>query len=298
MGGAEVTPSLYGNRTELIHEISRIGNGIVLSDIADSYDGLESDVNSLIVGGEIIANKNREVKSLVLYPRHVPFLVRLNGTVTATRGKQLISTSHSMLPEIRRGEAIQVDNEWYRVSSAIGSGAANQQNQRSTAPTSVTSDRDLSDKNVYCDVFNSHLLPLDGDFEGTSSSSGAGGVEEQKEGDKVVFTGPAFRHGCTNDVKELWSHSYEQGLKQFITDESMLERELTTLKLLSSTHATDANVTKKREKVVKKRKVSVRRATVSNNSTSFGVNAHLRGTGLERILQETRNKDLGIGQQK
>ncbi len=50
----------------------------------------EADCTSMIVGGEIIANKNRELKSLVLYPRGVPFLTTLSGTVTATLGQQLV----------------------------------------------------------------------------------------------------------------------------------------------------------------------------------------------------------------
>lgn len=85
----------------------------------------------------------------------------------ATPGQQLVRTSASLLGEIRRGEAIQVGDSWYRVGSAIGSGAAGEQVQRAAAPPSVTSDRDMSDRNVYCDPYTSELLPLDGDYDGT-----------------------------------------------------------------------------------------------------------------------------------
>ncbi len=60
------------------------------------------------------------------------------GTVTATPGQQLVKTSTDFRTEIRRGEAIQVGEYWYRVGSAIGSGAAGEQIQRAAAPTSVT----------------------------------------------------------------------------------------------------------------------------------------------------------------
>lgn len=30
-----------------------------------------------------------------------------------------------------------------------------------------TTDKDLSEKNKYCDPFTAEVLPLDGDFEGT-----------------------------------------------------------------------------------------------------------------------------------
>lgn len=272
---------------------------------------VESDVNSLIIGGEIIANKNKDVKSLVLYPRGISFLSKLSGTVTATQGKQYIDTSVNLQPEIRRGEAIQVAETWYRVSSAIGSGAAHQQNQRSTAPTSVTSDRDMSDKNVYCDPYNDHVLPLDGDFEGQESSGIAGGAEGAAASSEpsTVFKGPAFKHGCTNDIKDCWKATIEGGFRQFQTDEKALERELINLNLLSRNVVGSGQVTNtlKRKDTNgngngsgKKRQVRKSRpggaVLGANSSTNFGVNAHLRGTALEKILRETREKEEGTAQ--
>ena len=34
----------------------------------------------------------------------------------------------------------------------------------------TTADRDMSDKNVYCDPYTAELLPLDGDYEGAEVS--------------------------------------------------------------------------------------------------------------------------------
>jgi hypothetical protein len=55
----------------------------VLTDVKSCYEGVEADVMSLIVGGDIIAVHNRvEFKSLILYPRGKPFLTKLSGTRT------------------------------------------------------------------------------------------------------------------------------------------------------------------------------------------------------------------------
>jgi hypothetical protein len=96
----------------------------------------------------------------------VPSLSYDAGAVTATPGQQMVRSSVSLLGEIRRGEAVQVGDSWYRVGSAIGSGAAGEQVQRAAAPASVTADRDMSERNVYCDPYTAELLPLDGDYEG------------------------------------------------------------------------------------------------------------------------------------
>ena len=125
----------------------------------------EHDCASLIVGGAVIAVRNKEKKSAVLFPRGNPFYSRLSGTVSATPGKNLVKTSDDLTTEIMRGEAICIGGEgsgsdstgyWFRVATAVGSGAAAQQSDRSKAPPSVTSyERVLADRNVYHDAFTS-----------------------------------------------------------------------------------------------------------------------------------------------
>ena len=67
---------------QLIETIRRSRNGVVLADIKNCYEGIEADCGSMIVGGDIIAVKNKvEFKSLVLYPRGRPFLTKLSGTL-------------------------------------------------------------------------------------------------------------------------------------------------------------------------------------------------------------------------
>ena len=71
---------LCSNKAQLMDLIRRSRNGLVLKDVKDCYEGIEADVNSLLVGGDIIAAVNRvEFKSLILYPRGRPFLTKLSG---------------------------------------------------------------------------------------------------------------------------------------------------------------------------------------------------------------------------
>lgn len=260
------------NKVELVNAITRVRNGIVLEDIKNCYPDIESDVMTLLVGGTIIAGKNKEKRSLVLYPRGEKFVSKLFAQVTAVPGQQTIQTSASLLQEVHRGEAVMVGTTWYRVDSAIGSGLESQQNQRSAAPPSVTLDKPLSDKNVYHIQYTAKELPLDGDFDGTEA-----------------YTGPIYKHGCTNDLKELWRKTADD-LKSFEKDDAALHRELVRLNLLSKSLTTvEAGSSRRTNKgKVKKRQTRKPRA---GNSTA-GTNPHLRGTQLERVLKESYEKTL------
>ena len=246
----------------------------------------ETDCDALIIGGDIIGVVSRELKSLVLHPRGQPFYTALGGTVTAKPGEQIVSTSVDLRPEVRRGEAVKVGESWYRVSSVIGSGASNEQIQRSVAPPSVTLDKDLSDKNVYLHKFDDKSLPLDGDFDAP-----------------VEFVGPCLRHGCTTDIKNAWKRTaLADEMRRFEQDGAALHRELVVLNLVSkhlaahghgssSGNAAGGGTNKRRSAGVnKRRKPRVVRASASNSL--YGVNAHLRGTSLEQVLKETRDKNL------
>mmetsp|Transcript_106948 Transcript_106948/g.209641 ORF Transcript_106948/g.209641 Transcript_106948/m.209641 type:complete len:407 (+) Transcript_106948:52-1272(+) len=262
------------NKSQLCELIRRSKNGLVLADVRNCYEGVESDVMSLIVGGDIIAVHNKvEFKSLILYPRGRPFLTKLSGTVTATPGEQMLRTSIDLRRELRRGEAIEVGGTWYRVGSAIGSGAAGEQIQRAAAPASVTSDKDMSERNVYCDPYTAEALPLDGDYDG---------AEE--------YTGPAYRHGCSTDVKQAWECTSGE-LAQFHGDGDALRKELISRNLLSR-HAvsTSAHAPKRRTEKVKARRKTSTRPRANANSSNFGINAHIKGTELEKVILEARAK--------
>lgn len=246
--------------------IDRTASGIVLNDIIDCYDALESDVMEMIVGGDIIAIKNKELKSLVLYPRGRPFLVELSAPVTARPGEVSVTTAAPLKGEMRRGEAVKIGDYWYRVStSAKGAGSANR-------PTSVLLDKDPpAAKNDYLLPFDHRLLPLDGDFEGD------------------LYTGPAYRHGCTTDLGELWMKT-AAAMVPFQGKDSELAQKLVSLNLLSTQFMHRPVHAKKTADKAGPKKRAKRMRESQMNSGGFGVNSHLRGTKLARVLQETREQ--------
>jgi hypothetical protein len=215
----------------------------------------------LIIGGDIIACKNKTLKSFVLYPRGTPFYTQLSGKVTATPGSNMLRTTADLTGEIRRGDAIRVpyhtsdaataaaaaaaagpggtgslaarfgtastEGSWFRVATAeMGA-------DRQVQNPSVTSDQESSLRaggvaghaqkkaKEYHDVFNEGLLPLDGDFDG----------EEASKGGKVL------RHGCTNDVRQCWADTAAD-LKRLAGEDKALEAELKRLNLITKSGTT------------------------------------------------------------
>ena len=211
------------NMWELKQTVDRVKTGVVMSDIITSYQGIEHDCNTLIIGGDIIACKNKALKTFVLYPRGTPFYTPLGGKVTAEPGSNMCRTLVDLTGEIRRGDAIRVpykataagaagasgatgasllarfgttstEGSWFRVATAeLGA-------DRQVQSLSVTSDQESSLRaggvaghaqkkaKEYHDVFTGGWLPLDGDFDGDE-----------------VSKGKALRHGCTNDVRQVTS---------------------------------------------------------------------------------------------
>ena len=199
------------NRAELIRMINRVKSGIEQKDIADCYAGIKGDIAEMVLGGEVIGCRSKD--SVVLFPRGEPFLALLSGQVRAVPAQQLISTDEDLRVDIRRGDAIQVGDSWFRVSSVINSGKANQP-IRARAPPSVSSMRDLSKRNEYIHEFSDTLLPLDGDYDGVD-----------------IFVGPAYKHGCTNDIRQKWFETADT-LKRF-RSEADLHAEMKRLKLIA-----------------------------------------------------------------
>ena len=279
------------NKWDLLEEIKRVASGISMKEITSppSYHGIEADCHSLIVGGDIIAVKNKEFKA-VLFPRGQPFLTRLSGDVTAEPGSMDLITSVDLRSEIRRGDAIRVGirGDWYRVSSAAPAG---RELERQTAPLSVTSERDMSDKNVYRDDFEANSLPLDGDFEAPVDEAGEAGSGSSSDG---KYTGGAYRHGCANSIRAVWTDTTDD-LKKVVSRANdlnsnalALRKKLVELKLISQVQSTEAGVKAKktlqrarnREQVKKKR-------TYSDRSSSKGFNDHLKGSRLEQVMKKT-----------
>ena len=93
------------------------------------------------------------------------------GTATTTailqQSPQLfqIHTDKDSTKELRRGEAVWIGGQWFRVSSAVRDGVPlSDQPPRAQAPLSVSSIHDMSKKNEiegYCRQFTKSILPVD-----------------------------------------------------------------------------------------------------------------------------------------
>lgn len=252
---------------ELLNTINREKHksGVLESDIRDCYPDIEADCRRLIVGGDIIALKNKEKKSYVMYPRGKAYLTELSKTIKAKPGSLDIDTKSCLTDEIRRGDAIKIHQTWFRVSSST-----NDNNQRAAAPFSVTSDKELSEKNVYIYEFDGKKLPLDGEYDG-----------------EMEFEGRAIRHGTTNDIRTAWFETMEQINADFKEsfDDTILDKELVRLDLITKPGTTLKRVIGTRKETTNKKKVRKQRFSTVGNS-----NVHLQGTTLERVAEEMFQK--------
>lgn len=190
--------STVSDKATLLAQINRMKNGVKWSDLMDAYDGVEKDLQKLISGGEVLGVTNPEEKDRILFPRGESFLVELDGCVTLElpplppepvdkndsmkmavyRGQvarilqarkihsRMVKTDIDPRLQTRRGEAIRIGYEWFRISSEIRPDLPlDKQPPRAQAPPSVVSMKDLSKKNEvdgYCRRFDSNNIPLDG----------------------------------------------------------------------------------------------------------------------------------------
>mmetsp|Transcript_30191 Transcript_30191/g.63973 ORF Transcript_30191/g.63973 Transcript_30191/m.63973 type:complete len:573 (+) Transcript_30191:108-1826(+) len=190
--------STVRDKATLLAQINRMKNGVKWSDLMDAYDGVEKDLQKLISGGEILGVPNPEEKDRIVFPRGESFLVELDGCVTLElppmppepkdkndsmqmavyKGQvarilqarkihsRMVKTNIDPRLQIRRGEAIRIGSEWFRISSEIRPDLPlDKQPPRAQAPPSVVSMKDLSKKNEvdgYCRRFDAKTIPLDG----------------------------------------------------------------------------------------------------------------------------------------
>mmetsp|Transcript_10613 Transcript_10613/g.18634 ORF Transcript_10613/g.18634 Transcript_10613/m.18634 type:complete len:574 (+) Transcript_10613:124-1845(+) len=206
--------STVRDKATLLAQINRMKNGVKWSDLTDAYDHVEKDLQKLLTGGEILGVWNNEEKDKILFPRGESFLVELDGCVTLELPKMppeptnkndpmqiavykgkcarimqarklhscIIQTDVEPRLQIRRGEAVRVGGEWFRVSSAVREDLPlDKQPPRAQAPPSVVSMKDLSKKNEvdgYVRRFDSKTLPLDGPL---SENGGVANLSKAKE---------------------------------------------------------------------------------------------------------------------
>lgn len=180
------------DRKTLVAQINMSKNGVRMSFLEDTYDGARQDLWYLITAGDIIACENRELKDKILFPRGESFLVELDGIVTMKNGTTpktdddvvaaalarsghnipapmqqnvyLVDTDVNPTTQIRRGEAVSVGDQWFRVSSAVQEGPLSAQPAKARAPLSAVSMLPLvTDKKSeeYIRPFNTKTIPLD-----------------------------------------------------------------------------------------------------------------------------------------
>eukprot|EP01041_Mallomonas_annulata_P011666 gene11666-24436_t len=247
------------NKYELLNAIDRIRSGISWKDIEDCYPNIQMDIQEMIMSGQIIAIKNKETRMQIFYPRQRSFLTKLSGDIIAIPNDIYVATKEDIRHEIRRGDAIQINNSWFRVSSNIYNSKL-QQPERARAPLSVSSTENLSERNEYIEEYTAKKIPLDGEYDGDN-----------------IFTGVALKHGCTNDLRDKWKLTLES--MKSLKDEKSLEAELLKLHLITKTGVngikrfanSDKNTTKKRARRV---------------STKI-TNTHLKGTIIGDIIAST-----------
>eukprot|EP00956_Cyclotella_meneghiniana_P015851 scaffold24638_cov48-Cyclotella_meneghiniana.AAC.3 len=197
------------DRSTLVGQINRSRYGVRWNDLLDAYDGVEKDLAEIIKSGEVLGVENPEEKDKILFPRGDSYLVELDGIVTQKNlpqlpdmtpttdpierskiksllaqrrvASRLITTDVDPTNQIRRGEAIRVGGEWFRVSSSIREDLPpDRQPPRALAPLSVVSVKDLSKKNEvdgYTRKFDTTTIPLDGSL---SEAVGIQNLEEAK----------------------------------------------------------------------------------------------------------------------
>lgn len=214
------------DRATLLAQINREFNGVPMRHLLDAYqeDEVAADISALVTAGDVIAVQNTEDKDKILFPRGEPFLVELDGLIAIPRPDDgttsddkedmpppteivQVETDVDPCPQIRRGEAVQVGGQWFRVSSAVRAGVPlSEQPSRAQAPLSVVSLQDLSKRNEvdgYIRPLDNKTLPLDAPLAETAEKN----VRAAREARERLLR---LAHGRTGGVAQqlLGSHAH------------------------------------------------------------------------------------------
>ncbi|CAB9508619.1 expressed unknown protein [Seminavis robusta] len=202
----------------LLAQINRCKNGVPMKDLEDAYEGVQADLQMLITAGDVLAIANSEDKDKILFPRGDAFLVELDGIVAlketaANSDKQvyIVHTDVDPCKQIRRGEAINVGGQWFRVSSAVKEGALSDQPVRAQAPLSVVSLLELSKRNEqdgYIRPFSKSLIPLDAPLKPSSISSLKSSKNARDKLHKLAHNTNGARSGMSTAAQLLSSNAH------------------------------------------------------------------------------------------
>ena len=213
----------------LLAQINRSKNGIPMRDLVDAYEGVEKDLQMLITAGDVIAIANSEDKDKILFARGESFLVELDGIVSLAKKKKnntsngdngndkapeivTVETDVDPRKQIRRGEAINIGGQWFRVSSAVREGLPlHEQPVRAQAPLSVVSLQELSKRNEqdgYIRPLSVQLIPLDAPLSDTSIDNLKNAKAARDKLHKLAHNMNGARSGMSTAAQLLSSHAH------------------------------------------------------------------------------------------
>ena len=108
------------DRTTLLKILERVPDGIPQDDLIDCYPGIRTDLEELTRSGQLIYIRNLEKAAAVYFPRNFIFLTQLHAAAVNVTGPSMsLSTSKDATKEVRRGDAIQMEHQWFRLSQAL-----------------------------------------------------------------------------------------------------------------------------------------------------------------------------------
>ena len=111
------------------------------ADLIGCYVGIERDLDELTRLGSLITIRNTERGSDTYYSRGILFLTELSSKGIVAPNGSVVRVMRDLQGEIRRGDAIQVGEKWFRVSNALRGGGFGGSSVASSK--SVSSVRDL-----------------------------------------------------------------------------------------------------------------------------------------------------------
>ncbi|KAG3115272.1 hypothetical protein PI124_g5654 [Phytophthora idaei] len=276
------------NRMQLLKILDRIPEGMPIEDLIDCYVNVEDDLKELTRTGEIICLKNADKGAEVYYSRGAPFLVDLSGVATVEAGSYLAHSSQDVTDEIRRGDAFRVGDNWFRVSAAVKSSSTTRPAPfagMATKSVSSTRDPNVSKKIKYMFKFDKDHLPLDVPFPDAKRRN----VASSDRWDLLPKRGPKFqmvKHGCTNDIRQLWRDT----LRTWPSDRAEFEK-----KLVQAGLTTQAKVDANRRQMKRRLKEDKKKNRPRKQRDIKITNHHLIGTKLGEILAKGSQEQFTLG---
>uniref|UniRef100_H3GFD0 TFA2 Winged helix domain-containing protein n=1 Tax=Phytophthora ramorum TaxID=164328 RepID=H3GFD0_PHYRM len=263
---------------QLLKILDRIPEGMPLEDLIDCYVGVEDDLKDLTRTGEIICLKNADKGAEVYYSRGPTFLVDLSGVSTVEAGSYLAHSSQDITDEIRRGDAFRVGDNWFRVSAAV--------KLQYHPPGAICRNGDKKRVvNTYMFKFDKDHLPLDVPFPDAKRRN----VASSDRWDLLPKRGPKFqmvKHGCTNDIRQLWRDT----LRTWPSDRAEFEK-----KLVQAGLTTQAKVDANRRQMKRRLKEDKKKNRPRKQRDIKITNHHLIGTKLGEILAKGSQEQFTLG---